>query len=66
MFQILRRHILKIYKSTAFWRMVNQTLLISKGEHLKILQIYREKQIYDLGPVSTRIENIQIYKSTER
>ena len=52
---------LKIYKSTAFWSMINPTFGLSKEEHIKILQIYRGKRLYTLDPVITRIENLQIY-----
>ena len=62
MFQTLIRPELKIYKSTAFWSMINQTCGLSKGEYLKNLQIYREKQPYVPDPVNTRIENLQIYR----
>ena len=60
-FQTLWRQELKIYKSTAFWSMINQTFGLSKGEYLKNLQIYTEKRPYVPDPVNTRIENLQIY-----
>ena len=60
MFQTQRRQRLRIYKSTAIWSMINQTFGLSKGEHLKNLQIYREKRPYVPDPVNTRIENLQI------
>ena len=41
--------------------MINQTFGLSKGEHIKILQTYREKRLYVLDPLNTRIENLQIY-----
>ena len=50
MFQTLWTQELKIYKSTAFWSMINQTFELSKGEHLKNLQIYREKRPYVPDP----------------
>ena len=65
MIQTLRRPELKIYKSIAFWSMINQTFGLSKGEHLKNLQIYREKRPYVPNPEKTKIENLQIYSILE-
>ena len=45
--------------------MINQTFGLSKGEHMKNLQIYREKQLYIPDPLKTRIENLQIYSILE-
>ena len=66
MFQTLRRPELKIYKSIAFWSMINQTFGLSKGEHLKNLHIYREKRPYVPDPEKTNIENLQIYRILEK